>query len=212
LEQLRLNKISYGEIIELYRVKGDEVVTHPELMELNGLTIEKITKKFLTAFQCLPPLIEYAEVAYDCQGKEFKRDKIPCSDEIVINQLEYLVGYWTGARVEPDIPGGFERWKCKWCYYLPYCDKTPLLDDEYKEAIVMRSERIKADELEVKLYNDSIDATRKLKEDKAKIPDLSGVEKLSCNNPTQQIKSTLSCGAHRRRLGSSAKSKMVRPF
>eukprot|EP00915_Cephaloidophora_sp_WS-2016_P007185 GHVH01009752.1.p2 GENE.GHVH01009752.1~~GHVH01009752.1.p2 ORF type:complete len:546 (-),score=51.19 GHVH01009752.1:4678-6315(-) len=146
VNQLRGRECNGRELLSVYGVDGDRTIDHPDMDDqFNNRTLCEIMDAFLHSFECLPPLVDHAEVIYDCKGEIFATNSIPCDDSTIAGQIEYLLSFWTGAREKVDTPEGFERWKCKRCFYLPSCNKTTLQGSEKEEALKNRLDRLSSD-------------------------------------------------------------------
>ncbi|XP_026190210.1 uncharacterized protein LOC34619995 [Cyclospora cayetanensis] len=95
--------------------------------------------------QRLPPPTEELHIVYECQGKEFARERVPFSWGAFSFSFSDLLAWWRGERLTEGI-GSTERWKCRFCEFVSHCDMTPLTPEERQQAAQQQQQQQQQEE------------------------------------------------------------------
>eukprot|EP01053_Blabericola_migrator_P006459 Blabericola_migrator_1__6458@NODE_3259_length_1903_cov_131_022331_g2039_i0_p1_GENE_NODE_3259_length_1903_cov_131_022331_g2039_i0NODE_3259_length_1903_cov_131_022331_g2039_i0_p1_ORF_typecomplete_len414_score61_74Exo5/PF09810_9/1_5e50Cas_Cas4/PF01930_17/0_11PDDEXK_1/PF12705_7/0_0019_NODE_3259_length_1903_cov_131_022331_g2039_i05891830 len=138
MEWLKADRVQWSAVWAAFKVDSQKDF-ESEVLRKYGKNVEEVAGAFVQVIKSLPPMADYVVVEYDCEGKTFKRDKIPYSESATKYNLQDLLAWWSGKRAPVPLLKQ-EKWKCRTCPFLGFCNASPLPEEERSRILDERRE------------------------------------------------------------------------
>lgn len=135
INSIRARELNRGTLMRAFKCSPTRAFEHPILAPFGNLTA--LLNLFVQAVCEMPPLADYCEVEYDCDGELFSRCRIPSMIPYMKSVLAFSWQYWLGARPATGVREA-EKFKCRFCDFLGSCSETPLQPAEISRELEKR--------------------------------------------------------------------------